>query len=118
MDGPTIPGWATPITRRDLLKRGGILAASSGALGAVLAACTKGATTTKQQTGGGPQQVEFGLANAFAGFNPATAPQVASLTVIHHVFEPLIRYDQFSNTLKPWMFQALPSKSQALMLAG
>ena len=54
--------------------------------------------------------VTFGLANAFAGFNPATAVQVASLTIAHHVFEPLVRYDQFTNTLSPWLLEAFPQK--------
>lgn len=105
--------WSAPISRRDLFKRGGVLFVSSGTLGTVLAACTGSKSPIQKQKGGGAQQVEFGLANAFAGFNPALAPQVASLTIIHHVFEPLIRYDQFTNTLNPWMFQSLPTKTGA-----
>jgi len=127
MDDRSAAPWLAPITRRELLKKGGILAASSGAVGAFLAACTSsGAKKTNQngkQQAAGPQVVNFGLANAFAGFNPALAPQVASLTVIHHVFEPLVRYDQFTNTLNPWMFQALPTKTsgatyEATLLPG
>lgn len=111
--------WASPITRRELLKRGGLLAAGSTIAAPLLAACTSGAKTNKNVA----QQVEFGLANAFAGFNPALAPQVASLTVIHHVFEPLVRYDQFKNVLQPWMFQDFPTKTatdtfEATLLPG
>jgi len=91
-----------------------MVAAASGLAGPLLVACTSGTTKQKKSA----QQIEFGLANAFAGFNPALAPQVASLTVIHHVFEPLVRYDQFKNTLSPWMFQDFPVKTAASTFEG
>jgi peptide/nickel transport system substrate-binding protein len=109
------------MSRRALLRRGGLLAASTGAFGPLLAACSgsKGGGSTGAT---GAQEIEFGLANAFAGFNPALAPQVASLTIIRHVFEPLVRYDEFENALSPWMLQDFPQKNgsvyEAALLPG
>ena len=115
---PTIDAGAGSVSRRQILKTGGALVVSAGALGPLLAACGSSSSTAT------PQQVAtFGLANAFAGFNPATAVQVASLTITHHVFQPLVRYDQFTNTLSPWLLRAFPEKVgadtyQAKLLSG
>ena len=79
---PTIDAGPGSVSRRQILKTGGALVVSAGALGPLLAACGSSSSTAT------PQQVAtFGLANAFAGFNPATAVQVASLTITHHVFD-------------------------------
>src|SRR6185437_1641698 len=101
---PTIEAGPGSVSRRQMLKTGGVLAVSAGGIGSLLAACGSSSAATPQQV------ATFGLANAFAGFNPATAVQVASLTITHHVFEPLVRYDQFTNTLSPWLLQAFPEK--------
>jgi peptide/nickel transport system substrate-binding protein len=108
-DQPSIDLEIGTVSRRQLLKAGGVLVASAGAIGPLLAACS----SSSSSSGTAVQEVSFGLANAFAGFNPATAVQVASLTVAHHVFEPLVRYDQLTNTLDPWMLQAFPKKVAA-----
>jgi peptide/nickel transport system substrate-binding protein len=116
---PTIDAGPGSVSRRQILKTGGALVVSAGAIGPLLAACGSSSSSTAT-----PQQVAtFGLANAFAGFNPATAVQVASLTITHHVFEPLVRYDQFTNTLSPWLLRAFPEKVgtntyQAKLLTG
>ena len=118
-DGSTKAVEVGTVSRRQLLRTGGVLAVSAGALGPFLAACSSSSSPSSAQA----QQVTFGLANAFAGFNPATAVQVASLTITHHVFEPLVRYDQFTNSLNPWTFQAYPEKAgtntyQAKLMPG
>ncbi len=121
-DGATKEGG---LSRRDLLVRSA-LAASSAVVGIpLLAACGDTKTTTTVSTTPGqtvttaglasphPGTVTGGLANAFVGFNPALSPQLASITVIRHVFEALMQYDLASKTWTPWLLAAEPERSAA-----
>lgn len=111
------------ITRRDLLRRGGILV-GAGVAAPWLAACTSDSTSDEEEPNENrPNELNMGLSNAFVSYNPALSPQLASLTVIRHVFEPLVRYNPVSQALEPWMIQEFPTKTatdtfEATLLPG
>jgi peptide/nickel transport system substrate-binding protein len=58
-----------------------------------------------------PGEALAGLANTFITFNPALSPQLGSITVIRHVFEPLMQYDDQQQTWVPWLLTAAPERT-------
>jgi peptide/nickel transport system substrate-binding protein len=118
------------LSRRDLLVRGGLAASAVALAGPLLAACgdsdddngttataagaTSGATTAAAESGKQSPRAGsaiVGLANAFVGFDPALSPQLGSITVIRHVFEPLMRWDQASSAYVPALLASAPERS-------
>lgn len=102
------------LSRRQLLLRGGA-SASLFVLGApFIAACSSGSSTTTATTaatGGGTGTASVGLANAFVTFDPPLSPQLASITVIRHVFEPLMRYDKAADVIIPVLLAGEPEST-------
>jgi peptide/nickel transport system substrate-binding protein len=131
------------LSRREVLVRSALAASSAVVGVPLLAACGDNDTTTVVSTAPGqtittagatvtqpgevvtttaepsgatsphPGTVAAGLANAFVGFNPALSPQLASITVIRHVFEALMQYDPASQTWTPWLLTAEPERTAA-----
>lgn len=105
------PYLSPRMTRRDLLRRGGLLL-GAGVASPWLAACTSnsaGEAETTNETR--PNELNMALSNAFVTYNPALSPQLASITVIRHVFEPLVRYHPVNQVLEPWMIEEFPTRT-------
>lgn len=99
-----------------------MLASMAAVSAPVLAACDlsgsngDGETTDVAGTGRtSPRegQAFVGLANAFVAFDPALSPQLGSITVIRHVYEPLMQFDEEQQTWVPWLLEAEPERTEA-----
>lgn len=84
--------------------------------GAQTGAAASGAAETGEtsaSTSPRPGEALAGLANAFVAFNPALSPQLGSITVIRHVFEPLMQYVEDQQTWVPWLIESEPVRAEA-----
>lgn len=96
-----------PITRRELIKRGGVAAASVSFL-PYLAACV-GSSTSQTRT----PKVRMALANAFTGFDPGLVVEIGSVAVVRHIFDPLVRYDDVTGAYTPWTIPQFPQSTSS-----
>src|SRR5262249_2748220 len=74
---------------------------------------TTATAAASDKTSPRPGQAIAGLANAFVGFDPALSPQLGSITVIRHVFEPLMGYDAATDAWVPALLAAAPEPRPA-----